>query len=676
MQLKPGTELQNGKYRIIKTLGQGGFGITYEAEQVLLRRKIALKEFFMKDCCERDESTSRVTVGTGSQRALVEKFRGKFIREAQMMAGLDHPNVVRVTDVFEENETAYYVMENLPGGSLTDKVRKEGPLSEHLAEKFIRQVAEGLSYIHSQNIVHLDVKPSNILLNAKGNAVLIDFGISKHYDEAGEQTSSTPVGISKGYAPLEQGRDGDISQFKPSTDIYALGATLYYLVTGSVPPEASIVNEDGLNRPKGVSDKIWNVIVQAMQPRRKDRPQSVAAFLSLLAAAPSPSSIASAASTPVSEETVIEGKNSPRSKLKTEPKLESNPSLKSPASPVPKKKSKTWLWALFGGLAVAAIILAVVLGGRKDKPVPAVPMSPTDSLAFVAPFSDTTILGSVKLSSTPSGATIWLDGTNTKKTTPEILEGLTPGKHSLKLTLDGYNDYTGSVNITSGKQTDCSKTLTAKEKPTSGTLNGHDWVDLGLPSGLKWATCNVGATKPEDYGSYFAWGETKTKSIYTWENYKFRVAGNSDETAVFNKYNTASNRGSVDNKKNLDLSDDVARAYWGNSWRMPTVKEINELLEQCSWSWTSQGEKKGFTVLSRTNGNSIFLPAGGNRKGSDLENAGSHGLYWSSSLYIEEPCSAWILSFLHSEEGRLIGETMIKGGGFRSFGFSVRPVSE
>ena len=282
MQLKPNTLLQGGKYRIVRSLGQGGFGITYEAEQVLLRRKVAVKEFFMKDCCERDDATSRVTVGTGNQRALVERFRGKFIREAQMIAGMDHPHIIRVLDVFEENGTAYYVMDFLPGGSLADKVKKDGPLSEAKAEEYIRQVADALDYIHGQNTVHLDVKPSNILLNAKGEAVLIDFGISKHYDDSGDQTSSTPVGISKGYAPLEQGRDGDISQFKPSTDIYSLGATLYYLVTGIVPPEASIVNEEGLTKPIVVSDRIWNALTRAMQPRRKDRPQDIDSFLSFL----------------------------------------------------------------------------------------------------------------------------------------------------------------------------------------------------------------------------------------------------------------------------------------------------------------------------------------------------------------------------------------------------------
>jgi len=281
MQLKPGTKLQGGKYEIVRTLGQGGFGITYLAVHTLFERKVAIKEFFMKDCCNRDMETSQVSVPSVGSKELVDKFKKKFVKEAKTIVELDHPNIVRVTDIFEENGTAYYVMENLTGGSLADKVKKEGPLSEAQAEKYIRQVADALAYVHDRNMVHLDVKPSNILLNAKGDAVLIDFGISKHYDKAGEQTSSTPVGISKGYAPLEQGRDGDVGQFKPSTDIYALGATLYYLLSGQVPPEASIVLENGLKKPDGVSDKFWNIIIQAMQPKRQSRPQSISVFLSL-----------------------------------------------------------------------------------------------------------------------------------------------------------------------------------------------------------------------------------------------------------------------------------------------------------------------------------------------------------------------------------------------------------
>jgi len=281
MILKSDTQLQDGKYRIIRMLGQGGFGITYEAEQVNLGRKVAIKEFFMKDCCEREKDDLSVTVGTASQRELVNKFKTKFIKEAQTIAGFTHPNVVKILDVFEENGTAYYVMELLTGGSLFDLVYNSGPMSEIRAIDYIRQISSALCYIHEHNTVHLDVKPSNILLNTDGDAVLIDFGASKHYDKAGEQTSTTPIGYSKGYAPIEQYRDGDVKQFKPATDIYALGATLYTLVTAQVPPEASIVYEDGLVNIYGISDSLWRVIQKSMMPKRKDRPQTIDAFLSL-----------------------------------------------------------------------------------------------------------------------------------------------------------------------------------------------------------------------------------------------------------------------------------------------------------------------------------------------------------------------------------------------------------
>ena len=279
MQLQPGTTLCGGKYRIERVLGQGGFGITYLAVQTGLNRRVAVKEFFMKDLCNRDETTSQVSVPSIGSRELVERFRQKFLKEAQTIAAFDHPNIVRIYDISEENGTAYYVMENIDGGSLTDQTM---PMSDDKALAYIRQIAAALKYIHSHNVLHLDVKPSNILLRRNGDAVLIDFGISKRYDEEGGQTSSTPAGLSKGYAPLEQYNQG-LQTFSPATDVYSLGATLYKLVTGETPPEASIVNEEGLpDRPANVSTTVWNAITKAMQPRRKDRPQTIEAFMKLL----------------------------------------------------------------------------------------------------------------------------------------------------------------------------------------------------------------------------------------------------------------------------------------------------------------------------------------------------------------------------------------------------------
>jgi len=285
--LEANTQLQSGKYKIVSALGQGGFGITYLAIQSGLERKVAIKEFFMKELCERDESTSHVTLGTQSSRATVERFREKFLKEARNLAKLNHHNIVRIIDVFEENGTAYYVMEYAVNGSLADKVKNEGYLSEPVATRYIKQVAEALDYIHQQKMNHLDVKPANIMLNEKNESVLIDFGLSKQYDAiTGNQTSTTPVGISDGYAPMEQYKPGGVGEFSPETDIYSLGATFFKLLTGITPPSASDVNEDGVPvddlKAKGVSQAAIDAICQAMEGRKKDRMKSIGSFVAAL----------------------------------------------------------------------------------------------------------------------------------------------------------------------------------------------------------------------------------------------------------------------------------------------------------------------------------------------------------------------------------------------------------
>ena len=282
MNLKQGALLKNGEYRIEMVLGQGGFGITYLGVQTSLGRKVAIKEFFMKGVCERDADTSQVSVSNADNKALVSRFREKFLKEARSIASLDHPHIVPIIDVFECNGTAYYVMKHFGGASLADKVRG-GALPESDAVRYIRQVAEALDFVHSRRMMHLDVKPANILLSDDDKAVLIDFGLAKQYDTEGHQTSSTPVGISHGYAPLEQYKRGGVSTFSPATDIYSLGATLFKLVTGITPPEASDVNDEGLPvLPSDISPAVRGAIEAAMEPKRKDRPQSIAEFLELL----------------------------------------------------------------------------------------------------------------------------------------------------------------------------------------------------------------------------------------------------------------------------------------------------------------------------------------------------------------------------------------------------------
>ena len=282
MHLKNNSALQGGKYRILSLIGQGGFGMTYLAEQVSLGRKVAVKEFFMKEHCNREED-SCVSVPSLGSRELVGKFRQKFLKEAQLIATFRNPHIIGVYDVFEENGTAYYVMEYLEGKSLSALVADGNPMNEADAVRYIRQIASALAEVHSKNLLHLDVKPANVMLNGKGDAVLIDFGISKHYDDEGSQTSSGLVGLSDGYAPMEQYKKGGIASFSPATDIYSLGATFYKLLTGKTPPHSGDVYDDGLPAlPAHVSERVRKAVEAAMQPRRRERPQSIAEFLELL----------------------------------------------------------------------------------------------------------------------------------------------------------------------------------------------------------------------------------------------------------------------------------------------------------------------------------------------------------------------------------------------------------
>ncbi len=286
MQLPVNTELQNGKYLIQQTLAQGGFGITYLAIHTVLKRKVAIKEFFIKEYCDRN-SDSQVSLGTAGSRDMVERFRAKFIKEAQTIAALEHSNIIRIFDIFEENGTAYYVMEYHEAGSIADYLKTYRRMSESEAVRLIKQVAGSLDYLHKRNMNHLDIKPANILLNAQNDAVLIDFGLSKNYDAHGNQTSTTPIGISHGYAPLEQYRAGGVGSFSPQTDIYSLGATLYKMLTGVTPPEAVTISLEGVpEMPNDISDSSKRAIIKAMSPMRNDRPADVAEFISLLNDAP------------------------------------------------------------------------------------------------------------------------------------------------------------------------------------------------------------------------------------------------------------------------------------------------------------------------------------------------------------------------------------------------------
>ena len=198
------------------------------------------------------------------------------------------------------------------------------------------------------------------------------------------------------------------------------------------------------------------------------------------------------------------------------------------------------------------------------------------------------------------------------------------------------------------------------ETPATGMENGYEWVDLGLPSGLKWATCNVGASKPEEYGDYFAWGETQPKDYYDWNNYKWIDKNYYEVNNIrFIKY-------VKDGLTTLEPYDDAAHVNLGGNWRMPTDAEMTELRENCTWKWTIQNGINGYEVTSNNNNNSIFIPAAGMRYDSLLDDEGNFGHYWSSSRHIDRSDLVWCVFFGSNKVWKNVGQ--------RSHGFNVRPV--
>ena len=851
VELRPGSRLQEGKYEILRVLGQGGFGITYLAEQLLVDRKVCIKEFFVRDLCDREGTTSRITQGTSSNAERMRQYMEKFIKEAKTIARLNHPNIVHIHDVFRENNTAYIVMEYIDGVSLGEIVESRGALPEKEAVAYIKKVGEALSFAHSQHVMHLDVKPSNIMIDrGHDRPVLIDFGLSKQYADDGSQTSSTPVGISHGYAPIEQYQSGGVKEFSPVTDIYSLGATLYKLLTGMTPPTANAVLESGVpDLPQEVSADVRNAISAAMQTRRRDRPQSVEEFIRMLGYK---ETVEPAKQKEDAEETFLATSSRRPASKKPEPAILSQ--SRKPGRNGSANSHKIWPWFVIGIIAVILAVLFIVprlssrdaypvgpvdmglsvqwgscnigankpeeygeyytYGGTRTKPaysrdnylpydgnmldemtedgktlaiendianvvlggkwriptaeewdelikccdsrvvsvngvkgiemksritgqriiLPAAgyregtdlmdngekgffwtssrsvgkksmmgfydkkscalfacdphkglsvrPVYGEQGLAAeqieegVNPqggskknlldrkpeshkkeesqsassghkqkpeaktehISSTSELmspptekqpeprGDVTVNTTPTGAQIWMDGVNTGRATPCTLESLPVGEHRLILKMGGYSDKIVTVMVKEGE-----KLTVDSSFPNT--------ADLGLS--VLWAAYNVGASRPEQYGRYYAWGETVEKTNYNWSSYSLCTGGFDKLTKYCNNWSY----GQVDSKYTLEKTDDAACSSMKNGWRTPTDTEWAELINNCTFKWMKISGTSGFLVTSNINGNSIFLPAAGNKSNNAASNVGVGGYYWTASVNPKNPSGATYAMF-------------------------------
>lgn len=285
--LKVGTILR-GTYRIDSYLSSGGFGNTYVATNIEFEERVAIKEFFMKGVTQRDDNQTTVSVSNIENSNSFLEQKEKFKKEARRIRQLKNEHIISVHDLFEENGTAYYVMDYVDGENLAERLKKTGrPMTESEVRLILPQILDALKAVHAEKMWHLDLKPANIMLEKGGKVKLIDFGASKQLNaQKGGATTSTAISYTNGYAPREQ-MEQNYDKFGPWTDIYALGATLYNILTNIRPPLPTDIDDDmsedkhlALPFPEGVSDSMKFCVLWMMKTNRLQRPQSVEAIIS------------------------------------------------------------------------------------------------------------------------------------------------------------------------------------------------------------------------------------------------------------------------------------------------------------------------------------------------------------------------------------------------------------
>ena len=651
-------------YCIEQVLGQGSFGITYLASvkmqgalgSIDAKVKVAVKEFFMKEINGREGTT----VTSGSKGGLFADYRKKFVREATNLSKLQHPNIIKVLECFEANNTVYYTMEYLEDGSLDELISRKHGLSEAEAVNLACQIAKALSYMHEHKVLHLDLKPGNIMLS-NGNAVLIDFGLSKQYDVSGNPESSTTVGAgTPGYAPIEQSSYRDGKGFPVTMDIYALGATMYKMLTGERPPDASDVLNDGLpDKPASVSSEVWAAVEAAMEPMRKNRPQTVGAWVNIL---PEVSEIFSNL-----EVEIVDVENSARNMHNGHEWVDLGLSVKWATCNIgadnPEEYGDKFAWGEIDSMSSGKenkdktryVYLGNIAGNPQHDAARAkwggiwrLPSKMEFEELIAKCDWKWTIQGDLEgycVTSRVNGNSIFLPAEKNHYR----YNRYNHGGYWSSIPHDSHDEYACCLDFDSSHcyvdwHDRCFGVLSIR--PVIGLKESYEWVDLGLS--VKWATCNIGADKPEDYGDYFAWGEIATKPSYTFDNCKTweRSIGDIEGNSQY----------------------DAARAKWGSPWRLPTDAEFEELIDKCNWKWTKEGGHAGYRVTSKINGNSIFLPAAGFRYGTSHYYVGEYGRYWGSTPNegnAQLACNLCFYSSSHSVDWY-----------YRYHGRSVRPVSD
>ena len=726
MNLQPGSQLQGGRYTVGKVLGQGGFGITYLGEQTGLGRKVAIKEFFIKEHCDRAEGNSHVSIGTVGSRGLVENFREKFVKEARNIAKLKHVNIVSIIDIFEENNTAYYVMDYLEGGSLSDLITRNGALDEALSVKFISQVASALDHLHSKKMMHLDVKPANILIDDEGNAVLIDFGLSKQYDSEGMQTSTSLTGLSHGYSPLEQYRDGGAGTFSPATDIYSLGATLYKMLSGKTPPEAvDLINSDLPALPSNVSASVRNAVEVSMRSRRKDRPQNIGEFLALLNGNSTGAAIGAANAMPISgnnpvfvpaagDKTEVLTASSDKTEVltaasdktevltasgdKTEVLTASSDKTEILSAASDKTEilsatsDKTEIlnhsaaMATAGEAGVKAVKASAPVGATANKVSPKGPKKSGSSKWLI-------ILLLVLLFAVGGAAAYFFllsqgsfePDDNDKKTRRERVETRTDEDRQPSEAEENVavveTDTIGAEHPEAVEEQQTSTPVAPVTPTPQQNVQPTPQPARPVTPSNPTETTVSRSTPANSYESNYNAGISTSQSVdlglpsgLIWAGYN---VGASTPSGTGNYYSWGEVMTKNDyvaesyqyNNEDIGVSItgteyDVARQQWGGSWRIPTKEEFDELVYRCKFEWTTYNGVNGYRIVG-PNGKSIFFPAAGYYSGPGTLEAGDVVRCWSATRHRDRGSCAYYLK---------ISNRFAVFYGSREFGMPIRPV--
>ena len=679
-------------------IGGGGFGTVYKAYDNVLHREVAIKVSEVKTTADGKKTFS---------------LKDEFEALAHVPK---HPNIANYEEFYSYEMPNgifdYAVMQYYPDGNLGNAIRQG--LTVEQKEEIATQLLEGIDFLHQHKVVHRDLKPGNILIVKHGGRIIpliTDFGLSKAAGVVDGSVFSNSFGAgTPRYSSPEQLQGNPL---RLNTDLWSYGAILYELFTGQQLFSAGSGAANTAQADMEIYNKIVNGNVSGLnkmpeQWRRvaerclvvdpTKRAKDAAELFAIIKGDDDETEGPSAPGRPSPfakggrRDSPNPGRPSPsqRGAGGSKPNPTAGGSKTPPPAGSTTAKPKPVLWI---ALAAAAVVFLLVLL-LKPKPKPTDPdtfayeacQTASDYRAYMRDYGRNALhyneakaiveqheadsAAKVQQAAALAQAQQQAEAEAQAQADAEKKEEAAYKKCTTVAACESYlkaypkGKYVDEVKA---KKTKLEQELQAQQGG-NGSAGGHEWVDLGLPSGTLWATCNLGASKPEGYGNYYAWGETSTKSTYNWDSYKY-ANGNYDKLTKYCNKSDYGNNGFTDNLTALQTGDDPAAANWGSGWRTPSKAQWDELRANTTDQWTKRNGVWGREFTSNLNGTTLFLPAAGYRWDSELYYPGSYGYYWSRSLYAFTPGRAWYLYFGSDD-------CDVDGYIYRYTGFTVRPVRQ